>query len=123
VASRDSHFVSEAALQRAVWKAVIKRWPTAYIIHPVGGPYQEPGIPDLLLCIEGLFVGIELKNIGPGESHNHAVERTTDQQRRHIRRINAAGGVAGTATSVSEAIDICERAFVKDERRWKEKER
>lgn len=109
--------VSEKSLQSRVWKAVIKRWPNAYIIHPVGSPYQEPGINDLLLCVEGLFVSMELKFIHPGESWMHAVERTTVQQRSHIKRVMAAGGMAGTVTSVDEAIDLIERAFVKDERR------
>lgn len=104
-------YKDEAALQRAVVKAIRQRWPKAWMFHPVGGPFQETGIPDLLVCVEGLLVGIELKNPYPHESEQSARERTTSRQRAQIAKINGAGGMAGTAITVQEALDIIERGL------------
>lgn len=50
-----------------------------------GGPYTKTGIPDLLCCISGQFVAIELK--GP-----HG--RPRDEQLVELRNIESAGGLA-----------------------------
>jgi len=93
-----------------VIKAVKAEWPAAWVFHPLGGMYQKPGIPDLLMCVEGRFVGIELKNPHPGESDEAARERTTPLQRKCIREINASGGVARTAITVEEAVAVVRHA-------------
>jgi len=62
-----------------------------------GGPYQSAGIPDLLGSYEGSFFGVEVKV--PGQN-------TTALQALTIRRIIAAGGRAGVATNVDEALAI-----------------
>lgn len=46
---------------------------------------QREGVPDLLVCCNGYFLGIELK-----AEHGHA----SDLQRWNIRQINYAGGFA-----------------------------
>jgi len=114
---------NEAQLQSQIWKAIIGLSPNAWIFHPVGGPYQTPGIPDLLVCVDGLLIGMEIKHQKPGESVEHARSRATPQQRKQIRLINNAGGVAGVVTSVAEAIDMIRRAYVKHEALMREKER
>jgi hypothetical protein len=100
-------------LQTRVVKAIKALKPGAYVFHPVGGPYQMPGIPDLLLSVDGLFIGMELKQPKPGESVEHARSRATPQQRNQIRKINESGGIAGVVTSVEEALDLIHRAKVK----------
>jgi hypothetical protein len=102
---------TEAALQRRVWRAVAAKYPDVWIFHPVGSPFQLPGIPDLLFCIEGKFVALELKHQHPGESLSHAMLRVTPQQQRQIDLINVAGGQAAVVTNVSEALDVIERAL------------
>lgn len=104
---------TEAQLQRRIVKEIKRRWPKAWVIHPVGGPFQVPGLPDLLVCVKGLLFGLEVKFAAPGESHNHAVERATPQQRNQIRLINAAGGQASVVTDVEGAIDLIERALAR----------
>lgn len=104
---------TEQQLQDNIWAEVIFHFPNAWIFHPVGGPYQKPGIPDLLICIDGLLIGMEIKHPKPGESVEHARARATPQQRKEIRAINAAGGMAGVVTSVPEAMDLIRRTFVK----------
>ena len=108
-----SEATNENQLQRRIWKEVIRRWPNAWLFHPVGGPFQMPGVPDLLICAKGLLIGMEIKHVKPGESVDHARQRATAQQRRQIRLINAAGGMAGVVVSVEEAVGMVERAFVK----------
>ena len=101
-------YVTEDALQAAVIREVKHRYPDAWVWHPIGHPFQQPGIPDLLMCIDGMFFGIELKNPGPSESIRHAFERTTPEQRRVIRNLNLSGAVAATATSVTQVLHLIE---------------
>lgn len=81
-----------------------------------------PGVPDLLMCVDGLFIGMEVKFPRPGESVEHARARATSQQRQQIRLINNAGGMAGVVTSVAEAVDLVHRAFRKRDTLLREKE-
>jgi len=107
--------VSEENLQDRVVKAIKKMRPEAWVWHPVGGPYQTPGIPDLLVCIDGVLIGIELKHPKPGETVEHARERATPQQRNQIKKINASGGMAAVCVSVEEALDLIRRALIKND--------
>lgn len=69
-----------------------------------GSAYQRSGVPDLLAIAPktGRLVGIEVKRPRLG--------RPTELQLRQIDRINAAGGVAGIATNVEEALALVRRA-------------
>lgn len=58
-----------------------------------GDMFQKSGVPDILACINGRFVGIEVKRPGG---------RLTELQKYNIEKIKAAGGVAFVATSVHE---------------------
>ena len=107
---------TETQLQARIVKAIKGIRPNSWIFHPVGGPFQLPGVPDLLMCVDGLFIGMEIKHPKPGESVQHARERATPQQRRQIGLINKAGGMAGVVVSVPEALDLVHRAFVKHDR-------
>jgi hypothetical protein len=49
-----------------------------------GGGFQKAGIPDLLMCVNGFFLSVELKGINGIAS---------DLQKLNTVRINAAGGV------------------------------
>lgn len=61
----------------------------AYVVKIHGGdnPYQAVGIPDILACYRGVFLGLEVKL--PGND-------VSPKQEAHIRRIIAAGGVGAT---------------------------
>jgi hypothetical protein len=107
--------VSEENLQERVIKAILKMRPEAWVWHPVGGPYQTPGIPDLLVVIDGVLIGIELKFPKPGETVEHARDRATPQQRNQIKKINRAGGMAAVCVSVEESLDLIRRALIKND--------
>jgi len=108
---------NETALVGLIVKAIHKKHPEVWGFKTHGGPYQAAGLPDLIFCVNGLFVGIEVKFQRPGESAKHAHERATELQRMQIAKINRAGGLAAVATSVEEALDIIDRAFIKDRSR------
>src|SRR5262245_30983139 len=56
------------------------------VYHSPGGDnFQEMGIPDLLCCFHGMFVGIEVKQ--PGEKPSKA-------QLYQLDKIRRAGGIA-----------------------------
>lgn len=58
-----------------------------------GGPYGTSGIPDIICCYRGRFLGFECK-LPTG--------RLTELQKRAISKINAAGGMALRVESVDE---------------------
>lgn len=58
-----------------------------------GDVFQKSGVPDILACVNGKFVGIEVKRSGG---------RLSELQKYNIDKIRAAGGVAFVATSVDE---------------------
>jgi hypothetical protein len=65
----------------------------SFKIHGSDEGFQEIGIPDLLVCLRGRFVGIEAKQ--PGES-------LRPRQRVVLHEIHAAGGVAAVCETVEQ---------------------
>lgn len=87
----------ESRLQTKIQKALKEAFPRSWWRKIHGGQFQRKGIPDLIGCIGGFFVAIEVKC--PGK------ERTvTPIQQVTIRDIKGAGGVAFVATTVEEAL-------------------
>ena len=71
-----------------------------------GGAYGTNGIPDLICCYKGRFLGLEAKVPGG---------RLTSLQNRSLDKINAAGGIARRVESVDDVKAII--AQVDSERR------
>ena len=59
-----------------------------------GGPYGTSGIPDIICCYKGRFIGMECKLPGG---------RLTELQKRALAKINRAGGIARCVESVDDA--------------------
>jgi Holliday junction resolvase len=57
----------------------------AYYFYPATGGYGRSGIPDVVACLYGQFIGIECK-AGSG--------KTTALQERELQAIKDAGGIA-----------------------------
>ena len=57
----------------------------AYYAMPMGTGFGNSGVPDFLICIGGLFYGIECKANG---------NKPTALQLKHIDDIRKAGGIA-----------------------------
>jgi len=75
-----------------------KEWPNLWFYKPLGGPYGRKGTPDILLCIEGLFVAIEAKakeGMRPTEKQSEQLGLIYDARGvravidgKHVRKIN-----------------------------------
>ena len=62
-------------------------------IHGGDNPFQEAGIPDLLACYKGRFVGLEVKQPGG---------KPSKKQLKVLREIEAAGGTGVVVSTVEE---------------------
>ena len=65
-------------------KKFIKTLPKAWFYKHWAGAYSQSGIPDIICCINGRFVGIEVKATNG---------KVSDLQLRNIKLINESGGV------------------------------
>ncbi|TCT14602.1 hypothetical protein EDC18_10583 [Natranaerovirga pectinivora] len=75
--------MTEKQLQSKVIK-FLKSQPNTWFFKVFGGGFQRSGIPDLICCVSGIFVAIELKS----DTGN-----PTALQKMNIQEINAAGGI------------------------------
>ena len=66
-----------------------------------GGAYGTSGVPDIICCYRGRFLGLEVKQPGG---------RLTPLQERTLARINAAGGIARRVEGVEDVKDIIRQA-------------
>ena len=71
-----------------------------------GGPYGTSGVPDIICCYRGQFLGLEVK-LPSG--------KLTELQKRAIEKINRAGGIVCRVESVEDVRAIIAR--VDSERR------
>lgn len=83
---------SEAAIQRRIILAL--REAGAYVVKV---QVADAGTPDLLVCHEGRFYGLEVKQPG---------RYPTKIQRLRMEQIELAGGTAAVVRSVAEAMEV-----------------
>ena len=69
-----------------------------------GGPYGCVGIPDIICCYKGRFIGLECKLPG---------SRLMELQKRAIEKINRAGGIACRVESVEDVKRVIKHADLK----------
>ena len=91
-------------LEKDVRKKIVESLKTAYPsslwykIH--GGPMQEKGIPDIIGCYRGVFIGFEVKR--PGKDYSEP----TEYQKMQLANIKRAGGISGVVTCPQDAFDL-----------------
>ena len=100
---------TEAALVKAIERAIRGKWPDAWTFKAVGHPYQLAGVPDLLVAVEGRLIALEVKWQSPGESKEHARGRATMLQLQEIEKLRRAGCGAEVVVSVEEAMAVVEK--------------
>ncbi|MCR1953044.1 VRR-NUC domain-containing protein [Clostridium sp. DSM 100503] len=66
-------------------KKFLNKLPNTWYFKVWSGPYSKSGIPDIIACINGHFVALEVK-----AENGHASEL----QKRNIRLINESNGIA-----------------------------
>lgn len=76
--------MKERELQRACIAWVKEHWPDVLIVNIHGGGWSAKGFPDLICCVCGLFVAVELK-VGDNDMQS--------DQKLWKKRIEKAGGV------------------------------
>ena len=64
---------------------ILKDFSNTYYFYPFSGGFGKSGVPDIIVCCNGKFLGIECK---AGKNQPTAL------QYRELRAIEAAGGVA-----------------------------
>ena len=65
----------------------------AYCVKYFGNAFSQVGVPDLLVCYKGRFIGIEVKN---------EKGKTSQLQNINILNIRNAGGISFVARSVED---------------------
>lgn len=71
--------------------------------------FQEIGIPDLLVVFQGHFIGLEVKQVGG---------KPSSIQRKVLKEIEAAGGVAAVVRSVKEVEAILDSLIPVEAAAW-----
>ena len=74
-----------------------------------GSKFMEPGIADIIACVNGLFVGIEVKRPG-------AKREQSEVQKVHERNVKKSGGIYLLADSLQEVIDLVSSLEEKNEK-------
>lgn len=90
---------SETALSGACQKRVREVW-HGWVLKVHGSASQTSGMPDLLCCILGRLIAVELKQPG---------KKPTALQMKRLRDLQAAGAVAGWATTEAEFEELLAR--------------
>ena len=83
----------------------LRSLPECFCWKEHGGQYGTAGIPDIICCYRGRFIGLEVKR--PGNKLTRLQEVTLD-------RIRAALGEAHMVTSVAEARAVIEKIQKED---------
>lgn len=97
---------NETQLVARIVAAIKEQYPSAWILKVHGDRYQRSGVPDLLICIDGKLIAVEVKHVKRGETEQRARARTTKLQLIEIGKIGKAGGTAGVALSIEETLAI-----------------
>lgn len=92
----------ESRLSRHIMEAIRREGYFCFKIH--GGPTMMAGLPDIIVCADGVFVGLETKN---PESRNDVSAR----QKLTHSMIRKSGGYVAVVCSVGEAIDAIAEAL------------
>jgi archaeal holliday junction resolvase (hjc) len=96
VKNKDIKELKEKAVENKIKKWLKDKGYWFFKVH--GSIFQPSGIPDILACIDGKFVAIEVKRTKGGV--------VLPLQKAQIAKIKENGGIAGVATSMEEFLEI-----------------
>ena len=91
--------MNEAALIQKIRK-YLATVPECFFWNEHGGQYGTAGIPDIIVCYKGRFIGLEAK---VGRNNPTKLQAVT------IDRINAAGGIAVVVRTVDDVKAVIEK--------------
>lgn len=85
--------MNESEITKSILK-YLKTLPRCFFWKEHGGIYGTSGIPDIIVCIDGRFIALEVKT---------QKGKTTPLQNAAIRKIRSSGGFAFVVRSMEEA--------------------
>lgn len=97
----NTNIKEKANLKEKAVENKIKKWlkdRNYWFFKVHGSIFQPSGIPDILACINGKFVAIEVKRSEGGI--------ISPLQKAQIQKIKENGGIAGVACSMEDFLDI-----------------
>lgn len=98
---------AESKLSRLIMTALrLEGW-FCFKVH--GSEHMMAGLPDIIVCAEGFFIGLETKM--PAKRHN-----TSGRQDFVHGEIREAGGCAAVVCSAEEALSVV-RAYIELQRK------
>lgn len=106
---------NETQLTGQIVKAVKQEYPEIWTLKTHGSGYQRVGVPDLIFCIRGQFVAVEVKHQKPGESVEHLLGRVSVRQRDELDAVHGAGGIAIVAWEIEHVLDALGEAVERAE--------
>ena len=82
-------------LEKTIQASIIKwlRSKGIYTVKIQSGYYGKAGVPDILVCYKGHFLGFEVKRLG---------NKATELQKNNIKQIISSGGQAFVVYSLEE---------------------
>lgn len=92
--------MNESDITKSILK-YLKTLPRCFFWKEHGGIYGTSGIPDIIVCIDGRFIALEVKT---------QKGKTTPLQNAAIRKIRISGGFAFVVRSVEEAKNAIDSA-------------
>lgn len=92
----------ETRLRKKIVNKLQQKYPSGLFTKIHISRFSNAGIPDLLCCVQGLYVAIEIKT---------AKGKTTPLQDYMLKRILEAGGASGVARTPEEALKIVDDAL------------
>lgn len=87
----------ETKLVHKITEELGKQFPGSYFRKIYGSPFQHAGMTDLIGCVEGFFVALEVKT---------TEGRLSEIQKLEGMSIIRAKGIYGVVTSPEEAIEV-----------------
>ncbi len=92
----------ESKLSREIMAALRRKKYFCFKVH--GSEFMMSGLPDIIVCAEGLFIGLETKM--PSKRDN-----TSPRQDRVHEQIREAQGIASVVCSVAEALRVVQQCI------------
>ena len=89
----------ESRIVKKILDGVREKFPGSYLRKIHGGPYQHAGIPDIIGCINGYFVGFEVKTTSG---------RVSGIQKLEGEEIIKSKGIYAVVTNLSEVLEALE---------------
>ena len=87
----------EKIIENSIKEYLFKEGIYYFKVH--GSKFMEPGIPDIVCCVNGYFLGIEVK--APGKLYNQS-----DAQKIHQENIEKAGGIYLLTDNLNDVISL-----------------